>query len=201
MEEGGGRSKVVSTTYQSQKRKAKLLQDPMVTVHGPSAVTCNRCGSYIKLSEKTEYEAAHWNAHRRLCNRRSEAEATTLKLRSQIRTTHLSNQDVSSLLASQSPPLTSEHAPQNSPSSDLNTGSTDETSFGHEDECSMSPDPPRTILHTEPNDDGSTPRITFPSISQELLDFPGEYVSRRPGVTLPSLAELGLASWIPPRPR
>lgn len=54
-------------------RERKLREDPLVTVHSPQVVVCNRCGATIKLSLKSAYDPFHWQRHRERCLKRPDA--------------------------------------------------------------------------------------------------------------------------------
>ncbi|CAL1714212.1 unnamed protein product [Somion occarium] len=48
-------------------RERKLREDPMVIIHSPKRVQCNRCGVEIQLSKKSDFDPCHWNKHRERC--------------------------------------------------------------------------------------------------------------------------------------
>ncbi|SJL04045.1 uncharacterized protein ARMOST_07403 [Armillaria ostoyae] len=48
-------------------REQRLKNDPLAYIVEPYHVTCKLCGSRIKLSEKSTYDAHHWRTHRGRC--------------------------------------------------------------------------------------------------------------------------------------
>ncbi|KAG5647862.1 hypothetical protein DXG03_007786 [Asterophora parasitica] len=60
----------VAQSAAENAREKKLRDDPMAIVIGPLYVDCRRCGSRIKLSTKSLYDACHWRTHRSRCLKR-----------------------------------------------------------------------------------------------------------------------------------
>ncbi|KAJ7255491.1 hypothetical protein B0H12DRAFT_534981 [Mycena haematopus] len=54
-------------------REMKLRADKLADVQSPTLVNCLNCGTKIKLSYKSDYDASHWLRHRAACVRRTGA--------------------------------------------------------------------------------------------------------------------------------
>lgn len=54
-------------TEKEDKRRQMLEEDPYVTDITPHRVTCNACGTNIRLDTTYKYEGSHWRAHRARC--------------------------------------------------------------------------------------------------------------------------------------
>ncbi|KAI0091503.1 hypothetical protein BDY19DRAFT_629809 [Irpex rosettiformis] len=48
-------------------REQRLIDDDLVTILNPQLVRCNRCGTEIKLSNKSRFDTFHWYQHRERC--------------------------------------------------------------------------------------------------------------------------------------
>ncbi|KAF5373236.1 hypothetical protein D9615_007412 [Tricholomella constricta] len=64
---------IVAQSAAEKAREKKLRDDPMAIVIGPLYVDCRRCGTRIKLSAKSLYDACHWRTHRSRCLKRHSA--------------------------------------------------------------------------------------------------------------------------------
>ncbi|KAJ7170469.1 hypothetical protein C8R43DRAFT_91884 [Mycena crocata] len=51
----------------------KLRGDKLADVQTPTLVRCLNCGTHIKLSPKSDYDASHWIRHRTRCVKKTKA--------------------------------------------------------------------------------------------------------------------------------
>lgn len=62
-----GDARVRAKSEKEDKRRQMLEDDPYVTDITPHRVTCNACGTNIRLDTTYKYEGSHWRAHRARC--------------------------------------------------------------------------------------------------------------------------------------
>ncbi|OBZ73886.1 hypothetical protein A0H81_06370 [Grifola frondosa] len=68
-----------NASVSEQVREDALRCDPMVKVLSAQKVECQRCGYVIKLSDKSRYDASHWNKHKNSCIERAKSFTKDLK--------------------------------------------------------------------------------------------------------------------------
>ncbi|KAF7309880.1 hypothetical protein MIND_00360300 [Mycena indigotica] len=62
-------------------RELKLRADSLVDVLSPTLVRCLNCGTTIKLSYKSDYDASHWTRHRGRCLKKTKTRETPKETR------------------------------------------------------------------------------------------------------------------------
>ncbi|KAJ6581633.1 hypothetical protein B0H19DRAFT_1251817 [Mycena capillaripes] len=69
----GESSPPAAAPSKKKMREMKLREDKLADVQSPTLVHCLNCGSTIKLSHKSEYDASHWLRHRTRCVKKTQA--------------------------------------------------------------------------------------------------------------------------------
>ncbi|KAI0333824.1 hypothetical protein GY45DRAFT_1359335 [Cubamyces sp. BRFM 1775] len=71
-------------TANERARYERLRADKLCHVRSGQFVQCDRCGAVIKLSSKNNYDLEHWGKHRKLCVKRSDKYAQSLRNKSSL---------------------------------------------------------------------------------------------------------------------
>ncbi|KAJ7446776.1 hypothetical protein FB451DRAFT_787536 [Mycena latifolia] len=66
-------ARTTSLPSRKQLREMRLRADKLADVQSPTLVRCLNCGTTIKLSLKSEYDASHWLRHRARCVKKTKA--------------------------------------------------------------------------------------------------------------------------------
>ncbi|KAL4246347.1 hypothetical protein ABKN59_009096 [Abortiporus biennis] len=67
-------------------RERKLREDPLCIIHNPQLVQCQRCGTKIKLSQKSGFDPEHWQRHRERCLKKPKVVVEEMKENNQAST-------------------------------------------------------------------------------------------------------------------